>query len=92
MTVLWTSYEYPWTSIFFVETSILCVDFYKIMIVTVTMDKATKLAGGVAVSNFGFKFSQSGNLWNVPEFVSSVVNMQLSVKEGSKVCLKTNIR
>ena len=45
---------------FVVETSssILCVDFYKIM------DKATMLAGGVAVSNFGLKFSHFGNLWN----------------------------
>ena len=45
---------FPWTSL-------LCVDFYKIMRATVAMDKEDKMAGGVAVSNIGFKFSQSGN-------------------------------
>jgi len=51
------------------SSSILCVDFYKIM------DKATMLAGGVAVSNFGSNF-------HFLEICVSVVNMQLSVKEG----------
>lgn len=51
-----------------------CVDSYKIM------DKTTMLAGGVAVSNFGFKFSQSEIFDQF--FCVSVVNMQLLVKDG----------
>jgi len=70
----------------------------QILVVTANVDKATKVAGGVAVSCFGFKFSLSANLvfkppilalnfpvWQFLEchlFSVPVVNMQLSVKEG----------